>query len=351
MNATIILCGFDSSAGNGLGSEADIQVLKCPSSLDAATASDLNSILVKVDSASAAIVFADANLSRSGISIDAILSRFDQVPHLAGLSILPSSSPAEHRAFDALPAGIAAFLPAVARRGIVAVRRSATDSTAVGEFQHACDPLRAWLIRAALSGHAIEHQWEDFGNDTQFTASLPSLRPSRPARAARWVCAAVDQLDESGLVENVRSNADAVALKAGLLQVNDLLHESHEFSQSVQGEGIHADGDYWHAVMHRREPDYSNAKYWFRRVDAHPIFPELAQHATCLLEASSEVASEWNDRLIRGGRWDPSAFVDLCQACPRSETDELSRFGRNLQWIEMLLLLRHTYRDAIGDGK
>src|SRR3954470_17321708 len=51
-------------------------------------------------------------------------------------------------------------------------------------------------------------------------------------------------------------------LKAALLLWNDHLDESHTIAQEIEN----ADGSMLHAIMHRREPDYFNSKYWWRRV-------------------------------------------------------------------------------------
>lgn len=135
---------------------------------------------------------------------------------------------------------------------------------------------------------------------------------------------------------------DDIALKAGLFQWHDALHESHECSQSIEGQGRHRAGDYWHAIMHRREPDYGNSKYWFRHVGSHPIFPDLGRRAEPLIAAA---APQWRDRLLKNG-WDPFAFVDFCELAATGNNPELTETAEKIQELEMLLLLASTYEDA-----
>lgn len=83
------------------------------------------------------------------------------------------------------------------------------------------------------------------------------------------------------------------------------LETSHTISQAVHT----AEGSYWHGIMHRHEPDYGNAKYWFRQTGDHPLFGPLgAQAAEVASSFGGEAAEQW-----RGGDWDPFAFVDFCQ--------------------------------------
>lgn len=55
-------------------------------------------------------------------------------------------------------------------------------------------------------------------------------------------------------------------VQAGLWLYVDVLDRSHVISQSLED----ATGAYWHAIMHRREGDFSNSHYWLDRAGKHP---------------------------------------------------------------------------------
>src|SRR5262249_55541055 len=131
-----------------------------------------------------------------------------------------------------------------------------------------------------------------------------------------------------------------LALAAGLLQVHDFWDASHEAAQQADDLGERAFSAYWHGIAHRREPDASNAAYWFRRVGRHPLFKPLAEAAEPLLAEHGD--AQLAARLISGGAWNPSAMIDLCTE-PRPDTAR-ETVARRLQRLEMWLLLEATFQ-------
>lgn len=139
----------------------------------------------------------------------------------------------------------------------------------------------------------------------------------------------------------------AQACRAGLWLLHNYLDHSHEISQELAS----TTGSYWHGIMHRREPDYSNAKYWFRRVGDHEVFPDLAMVAHGFSQSGS--AAREFERLTTRSTWDPFAFIDLCEQAHAGEASSgPSALGDACRWLarsEWELLFDYCYRRAFGE--
>jgi hypothetical protein len=147
---------------------------------------------------------------------------------------------------------------------------------------------------------------------------LPDLGPGRPDETHRAKLKAAERDGFAHL--NVRQPLAAKAFLAGLWLFFDFLDESHEISQSLPDEW----GAYWHGIMHRREPDAWNSKYWFRRIGDNPIAVELKA-------AAEGLGYDY---------WDPFALVDDCERCRDTGSVE-ERSLRVVQLTEIRLLLQH----------
>jgi hypothetical protein len=164
---------------------------------------------------------------------------------------------------------------------------------------------------------------------------LCDLGPGTPNLAVR---APLQQL-ERDLLSKSTDRDFALACMAGLWLYHDFLDESHKISQDLGT----LEGNYWHGILHRREPDYWNAKYWFRRVPTHPIYAELAiDAATLAKDAGTPAGSEY---LLRQKSWDAAAFVDLCESAARGP-EPLTLLCRRIQAVEWRRLFLFCHEHA-----
>ncbi len=123
------------------------------------------------------------------------------------------------------------------------------------------------------------------------------------------------------------------------------LDRSHTISQSIHS----TTGSFLHGIMHRQEPDFSNAKYWFRKVPSHEVFPVLREAALEQWGAAGD--SRWESlRAAVGGRsdWDAFWLVDQCEAVRHGGAPEMEGALLEAQRIEWQLLFDYCYRRAVG---
>ena len=158
---------------------------------------------------------------------------------------------------------------------------------------------------------------------------LDKLVPPEPFRGERDRVAAAD--DQALAAPAVIADARAFALvRGGLLFAADAIHEAHAIFQEDKGDLA----AYWHGMMHRREGDFDNARYWFRRAGRQPFFGSA--HAAAAAHSAD---------MARQSSWDPYLFTGQC---------EQAKFGAEnlaelvaLQRAEFAAAFDYTWRQAV----
>jgi hypothetical protein len=143
------------------------------------------------------------------------------------------------------------------------------------------------------------------------------------------------------LASPVKDMEEARSMLAGLWLWHDWLDPSHTISQSINT----PTGSFWHAIMHRREGDFGNSKYWYARCEGHPVFTALAANAAAFLNPLPADISYL--RLTHNG-WNASAFVDLVETVHNHPNDPRRETVVGLQQLEWRMLFDSCTRRAAG---
>jgi hypothetical protein len=157
--------------------------------------------------------------------------------------------------------------------------------------------------------------------------------------AARTI---LESLSARDLIDGpIASPDDADAVMSALWLRHDWLEQSHHICQGIDT----PTGSFWHAIMHRREGDFSNSRYWYHRTNAHAMFKTLAARAGDVINPFPADKSVF--RLVAQG-WNPSAFVDLVQQVHEHPDDPRHRLCVSIQELEWQTLFEHCTRAASG---
>ena len=153
----------------------------------------------------------------------------------------------------------------------------------------------------------------------------------KSADLAQWITAH----PQLGFSQPASDRMMADACRSGLWLLAGDLHRSHSLSQAIESR----EGSFWHGIMHRREGDFGNARYWFRQVGDHPVLQAVAAAATDDLRRGS--------RCLDADRLNPLALVDACQQAVE-RGGELAAQCRQIQWLEWQALFAHCLAAAWG---
>jgi hypothetical protein len=144
----------------------------------------------------------------------------------------------------------------------------------------------------------------------------------------------IREADDASLGGRAAEPGSLVVIRAGLFYALDALDPAHRIFQEEKSDL----GSYWHGMMHRREADFDNARYWFRRSGRLPFFDRL--HGK---------AAKQSAVMARQSSWDPYLFTGECEQ-ERFGADEKTEELRKLQRAEFDVIFEYTWRRELGAG-
>ena len=120
-------------------------------------------------------------------------------------------------------------------------------------------------------------------------------------------------------------------VRGALLFAVDALDAAHKIFQDEPGNL----GSYWHGMMHRREGDFDNARYWFRRAGRLPIFEKM-----------HEAATEVSANMARQATWDAYLLTGMCEQAKFGDTEAVKECVV-LQRVEFEQMLGYCWRQSV----
>lgn len=167
--------------------------------------------------------------------------------------------------------------------------------------------------------------------------SIDEGTPATEVRSRLKKLSLSDAFDSQDIVDLDMANSCLSGIWLGY----NFLDESHSISQDIGT----SEGSYWHGIMHRREGDFGNAKYWFRRAGKHPIQNSMTPFVEELRSIKQPKSTFGN--LFDGGVWSPALFVDQCEKASQGTDENTESFLREVAHHEWKLLFDYCYHNAI----
>jgi len=143
---------------------------------------------------------------------------------------------------------------------------------------------------------------------------LERLVRGKPNAAGKKAVEALTKRD----MKDAKDSKSLPLVQGALYLCFDCWKEAHELADAHEGT---AAGHWLHAIVHRREPDAGNSKYWYAKVSPPArVFEAIGLEALAFLKKApvpelESLAQELQKTKI----WTPAAFVELCDKFKEGE--------------------------------
>ncbi len=160
---------------------------------------------------------------------------------------------------------------------------------------------------------------------------LERLVKGKPYAAGKKAVEALTKRD----MKDAKDPKSLPLVQGALFLCFDCWKEAHEIADSHEGT---AAGHWLHAIVHRREPDAGNSKYWYAKVKTPAKVYEAIGNGVLALLKQQPVAElgPLVQKMEKSKTWEPETFVDLCdkfrEEDPQSPVYQTLARVQELEW-------------------
>lgn len=143
------------------------------------------------------------------------------------------------------------------------------------------------------------------------SVELPALQPRKPF--------------DTHLTNEIEdfSKSQKPCIGAALHLLNDDIERAHKIAQDDEAD---MSSNLCHAILHRREGDFWNSKWWYRQID-HPLIDQFYGGVSKAQSFVDDVESIVGNKSRSGGASTPCA-ADNLNKLKRKQADELAELVR-----------------------
>lgn len=207
----------------------------------------------------------------------------------------------------------------------------------LGAYRYLAEASWEHSVRLAWKDTKVDLFSEVLGETESEDVERLELEPTRVRR--RFLSTYIERVAQ---MEST-SPAEQALLSSAIYLWNDDLTRSHEICQGF--ERTVPDASFIHGIVHRREPDYKNARGWLERAEGMRGGETIRDAVLALLQrvlqmpdygTARDTAFDLIQHLRKVGTWDPLKLLSLCEACDWKEDPALCRLLEEVQEAELL---------------